>query len=127
MELTNKELKELLRQAAIEGVKGYKREETADKYAATFRLMKNYRDTDYIAKQTGSSTQELDNIKAAMQELEKRREAAGRGIEYKAFTMYFVEGLAYMTIADVLNTGKNTPRRWITQLIQELSILLYGV
>lgn len=126
MELKDEDIKELLKQAALEGVKEYKRQETQDKYAATFRTMKNYRDAVYIASNNGSSTEELKKIQTALAELKDRREAAGREVEYKAFEMYFTEGLSYMTIADVLNTGKNTPRRWVTQLIQELSTLLYG-
>ena len=30
-------------------------------------------------------------------------------------------------IAEELETGKNTPRRWVTAIINELSVLLWGI
>lgn len=30
-------------------------------------------------------------------------------------------------IAEKLGTGKNTPRRWVTGIINELSVLLWGI
>ena len=59
--------------------------------------------------------------------IERRREAAGRGVEYKAFEMYFMQGMDYAEIAEELDTGKNTPRRWVTGIINELSVLLWGI
>ena len=53
--------------------------------------------------------------------------AAGRGVEYKAFEMYFMQGMDYAEIAEQLDTGKNTPRRWVTGIINELSVLLWGI
>lgn len=61
------------------------------------------------------------------EEIERRREAAGRGVEYKAFEMYFMQGMDYAEIAEQLDTGKNTPRRWVTGIINELSVLLWGI
>ena len=52
---------------------------------------------------------------------------AGRGVEYKAFEMYFMQGMDYAEIAEELDTGKNTPRRWVTGIINELSVLLWGI
>ena len=37
-----------------------------------------------------------------------------QGVEYKAFEMYFMQGMDYAEIAEQLDTGKNTPRRWVT-------------
>ena len=67
------------------------------------------------------------HIDKAVEEIERRREAAGRGVEYKAFEMYFVQGMDYAEIAEELDTGKNTPRRWVTGIINELSVLLWGI
>ena len=33
----------------------------------------------------------------------------------------------YAEIAEELDTGKNTPRRWVTGIINELSVLLWGI
>ena len=67
------------------------------------------------------------HIDKAVEEIERRREAAGRGVEYKAFEMYFMQGMDYAEIAEELDTGKNTPRRWVTGIINELSVLLWGI
>lgn len=51
------------------------------------------------------------------------------GIPVKAidFEMYFMQGMDYAEIAEELDTGKNTPRRWVTGIINELSVLLWGI
>ena len=67
------------------------------------------------------------HIDKAVEEIERRRKAAGRGVEYKAFEMYFMQGMDYAEIAEELDTGKNTPRRWVTGIINELSVLLWGI
>ena len=58
--------------------------------------------------------------------MKRRREEQGREIEYTAFKMYFIDGVDYAEIAEKLNTGKNTPRRWISSIIDEMSTLLWG-
>ena len=40
--------------------------------------------------------------------------------------MYFIDGIDYAEIAEKLNTGKNTPRRWISSIIDEMGALLWG-
>lgn len=46
---------------------------------------------------------------------------------YRAFELYFMQGWDYGQIAEELDTGKNTPRRWVTAIINELSVLLWGI
>lgn len=67
------------------------------------------------------------HIDKAVEEIERRRKAADREIEYKAFEMYFMQGMDYAKIAEELDTGNSTPRRWITAIINELSVLLWGM
>ena len=69
----------------------------------------------------------LDHIDKAVEEIERRRTQQGREVEFKAFELYFMQGLDYVDIAEELNTGKNTPRRWISGIINELSVLLWGI
>lgn len=57
----------------------------------------------------------------------KRGKRERHTIQYRAFELYFMQGWDYAQIADELNTGKNTPRRWVTGIINELSILLWGI
>lgn len=126
-----------------------------EKYHNTFTLMKCYRDAVFHIENAISDGQQLElkgmtdeqqrtylesirrtrfktlimtaHIDKAVEEIERRREAAGRGVEYKAFEMYFMQGMDYAEIAEELDTGKNTPRRWVTGIINELSVLLWGI
>lgn len=132
-----------------------KQEQKKEKYHNTFTLMKCYRDAVFHIENAISDGQQLElkgmtdeqqrtylesirrtrfktlimtaHIDKAVEEIERRREAAGRGVEYKAFEMYFMQGMDYAEIAEQLDTGKNTPRRWVTGIINELSVLLWGI
>lgn len=132
-----------------------KQERKKEKYHNTFTLMKCYRDAVFHIENAISDGQQLElkgmtdeqqrtylesirrtrfktlimtaHIDKAVEEIERRRQAAGRDVEYKAFEMYFMQGMDYAEIAEELDTGKNTPRRWVTGIINELSVLLWGI
>ena len=133
-----------------------KKKNKANKYHDTFSLMKCYRDAVFhrenavseaaqLSKQSELTEEQqttylrsirrtrfktilmLDHIDKAVEEIERRRQQAGREIEYRAFELYFMQGLDYTDIAEELNTGKNTPRRWISGIINELGVLLWGI
>jgi cell fate (sporulation/competence/biofilm development) regulator YmcA (YheA/YmcA/DUF963 family) len=137
MRITEDELAQLLRAAAKAGVEEYKRQEKKarqqDRYHDTFSLMRRYRDAvifmqhaeDETAK--ANTARKLEHIDAALEEIKSRRKAAGKETEYKAFELYFMDGLNYEQIVDRLNTGNNTPRRWVSGIINELSVLLWGL
>lgn len=73
------------------------------------------------------------NIDKAIEETARRRKAAGRELEYQVFDMYFMQGMNYEQIIDQVEQdtgeklGKNTPRRWVTGIINEMSVLLWGL
>lgn len=73
------------------------------------------------------------NIDKAIDEMARRRTEAGRELEYKVFDMYFMQGMAYEQIIEQVEKdtgerlGKNTPRRWVTGIINEMSVLLWGL
>ena len=126
-----------------------------NKYHDTFRLMKCYRDAvfhkdnaiseaeqlklkDMTEEQKNTYLQSirrtrfktvlmLSHIDKAVEEIKRRRQAQGRQIEYEAFEAYFMQGKDYAEIAEELETGKNTPQRWIKAIISELSVLLWGI
>ena len=148
VQLHESELTELMQKqakAAITELKQQeKQERKKEKYHNTFTLMKCYRDAVFHIENAISDEQQrtyLESIRRtrfktlimtahidkAVEEIERRREAAGRGVEYKAFEMYFMQGMDYAEIAEQLDTGKNTPRRWVTGIINELSVLLWGI
>lgn len=143
------------RAAVAEYKRQEEKERKRDKYHNTFALMKCYRDAVFHIENAISDGEQLElkgmtdeqqrtylesvrrsrfktlimtaHINKAIEEIENRRKAAGREIEYKAFEMYFMQGLDYSAIAEELDTGNTTPRRWVTSIINELSVLLWGI
>lgn len=141
--------------AVAEFKKQEERERKRDKYHNTFTLMKCYRDAVFHIENAVSDGEQLElvgmtdeqqrvylqsvrrsrfktlimtaHIDKAVEEIKRRRRAEGREIEYKAFELYFMQGKDYAEIAEELETGKNTPRRWVTAIINELSVLLWGI
>lgn len=143
------------RAAVAEYKKQEEKDRKQNKYHNTFMLMKCYRDAAFHIENAISDGEQLElagmtdeqqrtylesirrchfktlimtaHIDKAVEEIERRRKAAGREIEYKAFEMYFMQGMDYAKIAEELDTGNSTPRRWITAIINELSVLLWGM
>ena len=102
--------------AVAEFKKQEEKEKKRDKYHNTFTLMKCYRDAVFHIENAISDGTQLElcgmtdeqqrtylesvrrsrfktlimtaHIDKAVEEIERRREAAGRGVEYKAFEMY---------------------------------------
>lgn len=73
------------------------------------------------------------NVDKVIDEMARRRIEAGREIEYLVFDMYFMQGMTYEQIIEQVEKdsgeklGKNTPRRWVTGIINEMSVLLWGL
>ena len=137
------------------------KEKKRNKYHDTFSLMRCYRDAVFHIENAVSEGAQLDladmteeqqetylrsvrrtrfktllmtaNIDKAIDEMSRRRQAAGRNIEYQVFDMYFMQGMSYDQIIDQIEQdtgerlGKNTPRRWVTSIINEMSVLLWGL
>ena len=137
------------------------KERKRNKYHDTFSLMKCYRDAGFHIENAVSEGTQLEiqdmteeqqetylrsvrrtrfrtmlitaNVDKVIDEMEKRRTAAGREMEYKIFDMYFMQGMTYEQIIEQVEKdtgerlGKNTPRRWVTGIINEMSILLWGI
>jgi hypothetical protein len=143
------------RAAVAEYRKQEEKDKKLNKYHNTFTLMKCYRDAAFHIENAVSDGTQLElegmtdeqqrtylesvrrsrfktlimtaHIDKAVEEIEHRRKTAGREIEYRAFELYFMQGMDYAQIAEKLDTGKNTPRRWVTAIINELSVLLWGI
>lgn len=141
--------------AVAEYKKQEERDKKKDKYHNTFSLMKCYRDAVFHIENAISDGEQLElkgmsdeqqrtylesirrsrfktlimttHIDKAVEEIEHRRKMAGREIEYKAFELYFMQGWDYAAIAEKLETGNSTPRRWVTGIVNELSVLLWGI
>lgn len=131
-----------------------KQKKKKNRYHDTYALMKCYRDAVFhienavsegnqVAAEYANEKEEVylrsvrrtrfrtmiikSHIDRAIDEMKRRREAEGRGEEYKAFEMYFMEGVSYEQIAEELEAGVNTPRRWVKGILKELSVLLWGL
>lgn len=139
--------------AVNEYIKAQEKQAKKNKYHNTFLLMKSYRDAAFHIENAVSEAAQIsagDNmhennylrsirktrfktqimkahIDTVLDEMKRRREAAGRGAEFDAFDMYFMQGMTYEQIAEALNAGKNTPRRWISGIINEMGVLLWGI
>ena len=139
--------------AVNEYIKAQEKQAKKNKYHNTFLLMKSYRDAAFHIDNAVSEAAQIsagDNmhennylrsirktrfktqimkahIDTVLDEMKRRREAAGRGAEFDAFDMYFMQGMTYEQIAEALNAGKNTPRRWISGIINEMGVLLWGI
>lgn len=137
------------------------KEKKKNKYHDTFSLMRCYRDATFHIENAISEGAQLElegmteeqqeiylrsvrrtrfktmlmtaNIDKVIDEMKKRREAAGRELEYLVFDMYFMQGMTYEQIIEQVEKdrgetlGKNTPRRWVTGIINEMSVLLWGL
>lgn len=73
------------------------------------------------------------NIDKAIEEMARRRKETGREHEYMVFDMYFMQGMSYEQIIEQIEQetgerlGKNTPRRWVNGILDEMSVLLWGL
>ncbi|KOA76609.1 hypothetical protein ADU78_05870 [Clostridium botulinum] len=47
--------------------------------------------------------------------------------KYKAFELYYFEKMTNEEIQKELNCGKNSPKKWSDLVIEELSLLLWGI
>ena len=137
------------------------KEKKKNKYHDTFSLMRCYRDAAFHIENAISEGTQLElegmteeqqetylrsvrktrfrtmlmtaNVDKVIDEMARRRIAAGREIEYLVFDYYFMQGMTYDQIIEQVEKdsgeklGKNTPRRWITGIINEMSVLLWGL
>lgn len=158
LNLTDEELKQLLVEAAKEGIKEYKKEvdkaKKKEKYHNTYKLMMGYRDAVFhVDNAISESSQVLDDendeqrqqylrsvrktkfktmlmlahIDKMVDKVKEKYEQNGKQTEYEAFEMYFMQGMSYAEIAEELNAGINTPRRWVNGVLDKLSVLLWGL
>lgn len=161
MELKEKdEIRRIAREEARREYKRLKEKEKTNKEQDTRELMKQYRDavfhmnnissaddaaqvyehisisSHFIDKVENANTSTrimLRNINSALEEIKKRRIKEGRQQEYRAFQLYYLEGLTYDKVKDLLEEetgdriGDVTPKRWCDGVLKELSSLLWGI
>lgn len=125
-----------------------------DKYHDTYAVMKIYRDVAIHIEKSISDGEQLklegmteaqrhtyiqsirsskiksmlmtSHIDVMVEEIKRRRQQEGRENEYSAFEQYFFVGKTYEEIAEDLQCGVCTPRRWVSAILRELAPLLWG-
>ncbi|MDB1923377.1 hypothetical protein ABHA37_08115 [Clostridium tertium] len=80
-----------------------------------------------IKKSKAKSLIMIAHIDTAMETLYNQHKRKGTLEKYLALESYFVQEKTYEEIAENLNCGVNTPRRWINELLNELGVYLFGV
>lgn len=69
----------------------------------------------------------IAHIDSALKTLKLRQERLQSYEKYRALELYYCDEKTYEEIAEILNCGVVTSRRWINDMITELSIYLFGV
>lgn len=93
-------------------------------------LQKNDCDQLFILSIKQSKAKTLimtSHIETSLELLEMEQKREGAIERYQALEMYYIEKKSYEKIAEELNTGKNTPSRWVKQMLDRLGVLLFGV
>lgn len=112
---------------------GNNKEIQRQQYNRTVVMLKQYRDAHFFLQHTTDEESKqrteaaVQHITAALEEIQRRRQQAEREEEYTALCMYYMQGYTYEQIEKELNTGKDTPRRWITAAVKELAVMIYGI
>lgn len=112
---------------------GNNKEIQRQQYNRTVAMLKQYRDAQFFIQHTTDEKSRqrteaaVQHITAALEEIQRRRQQAEREEEYTALCMYYMQGYTYEQIEKELNTGKDTPRRWITAAVKELAVMIYGI
>lgn len=69
----------------------------------------------------------IAHIDMAMEALKQKEIKLCSMEKYEALRMFYIDEVSYDEIVKHFNCGVNTPRRWMNEMINELSILLFGV
>lgn len=147
-------LDRLLTAAAQRGVAEYRRQQQRTVYQNTALLMKEYRTLKgyegraisnadearaagaqvegqawlrSIRKDKARTATMLAHLDAALEELRREAVDKGTGYMFEAHRLHYQEGKTLEEVAQILNTGKNTPGRWCKLLNERLAVLLFGI
>lgn len=69
----------------------------------------------------------IAHVDAALASLKQKQAKLCMPEKYEALEMFYIKGVPYADIQEKLRCSKNTPARWINQMLNELSILLFGI
>lgn len=108
---------QLLREYAKKGTPGGAEPTVCDLGAILDVLRRSREDTAAVVG-------EIDQALAAI-----RVAAIAGGYSYKvdAFERRYIKGQTYEQIADAMNSGRNSPRRWCDEIMRQMAVRLFGV
>lgn len=69
----------------------------------------------------------ISHIDMAMEALKQKQIKLCSIEKYEALRMFYIDEVSYDEIVKYFNCGVNTPRRWMSEMLNELSIFLFGV
>lgn len=69
----------------------------------------------------------ISHIDMALEILKQKQYKACSIEKYEALKMYYIDEMTYEDLQEYFKCGINTPRRWINEMVKELSILLFGI
>lgn len=69
----------------------------------------------------------VSHIEKALELLENEQRKAGSTEKYRALEMYYINKKSYEEIAEELECGKNTPSRWVKEMLNKLGVYLFGI
>ncbi|MCD3351229.1 hypothetical protein G8V03_09535 [Clostridium botulinum D/C] len=69
----------------------------------------------------------LGLVDSALRIVKDKFEKNSEKYKYKAFELYYFEKMTNEEIQKELNCGKNSPKKWSDLVIEELSLLLWGI
>ena len=69
----------------------------------------------------------ISHIDFALGSLEDKQYRLSTIEKYRALDLYYIKNNTYEQIAEILNCSDITARRWIKEMIKELSVFLFGI
>lgn len=146
--------KEIAKEAIKEYVELNKKAERKRMLHNTFALMENYTELKKFAVSAISESSQLKkvdfpnskneylnsirksrirtsliitHIDESIKSLRKECAEKGESYKYEAFEMRYIKNMSYEAIQEKLNCGKNSPSRWCKEMINLLSVKLFGI
>lgn len=69
----------------------------------------------------------IAHIDKAMETLKENQIKKGTIEKYEILEEFYLKGVKYDDIVQLHYCGVNTPRRWISEMVDDLSVLLFGI
>lgn len=69
----------------------------------------------------------LEHIDSCMETLKRKQINKGQSEKFKVLELLYFEGKRYEEIAEELHCGESSVNRWRKEMVNDLSVLLFGV